>query len=61
MIYMQELDPDCDLGLITSVKDAAVTIHWFHERMDHKLSWSALREGVDAGVYEVIGAKDGKS
>ena len=60
MVYMEELNPDCDLGLITSATDKAVTIHWFHEKMNHELSPSALHEGIDGGVYEVIGVRDGK-
>ena len=55
MIYMEELDPNCEMGIITTATGNLVIIHWFEKNMGHKLSPSALQEGIDCGVYKVIG------
>tara|TARA_R110002110_G_scaffold409237_1_gene631394 strand:- start:555 stop:734 length:180 start_codon:yes stop_codon:yes gene_type:complete len=51
---MEELDPNCEMGIITTVKRGLVIIHWFEKNMNHKLSPSALQEGIDCGVYKVV-------
>tara|TARA_R110002020_G_scaffold351513_1_gene564696 strand:- start:2424 stop:2639 length:216 start_codon:yes stop_codon:yes gene_type:complete len=61
MIYMEELDPNCEMGIITTSKNDLVIIHWFEKNMSHKLSPDALQEGVDCGVYKVIGLEAGTS
>jgi hypothetical protein len=57
MVYMQDHGK---LGLITDVVDKVVTIHWFNEKTDHMLSFSALFDAIEQGVYEVLGMKKGR-
>ena len=54
MTYMQELDPDCELGIITTATVECVILHWFDQNITHKLSPSSFKDAVSQGVYEVI-------
>tara|TARA_Y100000593_G_scaffold90198_1_gene176063 strand:+ start:1757 stop:1975 length:219 start_codon:yes stop_codon:yes gene_type:complete len=61
MIYMQEVDPDCELGIVTVANKKQIIIHWFTQGITHKLTPASFREAIARGVYEIIGIKNGKS
>ena len=54
MTYMQELDPNCDLGIITTANIEYVIIHWFDQNITHKLSPRSFKDAIEQEVYEVL-------
>ena len=56
MTYMQEIDPNCELGIITTANNEFVILHWFDQNVTHKLSPNSFKDALDQGVYEVLGS-----
>jgi len=54
MTYMQEIDPNCELGIITTANNEYVILHWFDQKITHKLSPGSFQEAIDQNVYELV-------